>query len=273
MHPLPDFPWNSLAAAKEKAAGHPDGLINLSVGAPVDPTPEVVTDALIAATQAPGYPTVAGTDALRGSIVGYLARRWGSVGLGPEDVLPVIGTKELVGWLPLLVGVRPDDKIVIPQCAYPTYDVGGRAAEAEVICSDDPRDAAGAKLVWLNFPANPHGACASDGLLREWVAACRESGALLAADECYLEFVWHGTQKSVLHPEICGGSAAGILSVQSLSKRSNMAGYRAGFVAGDQGLIAQLTELRKHLGMIVPAPVQAAMIAALDDDQHVSAQR
>ncbi len=273
MHPLPDFPWNSLAAAKEKAARHPDGLINLSVGAPVDPTPEVVTAALSAASQASGYPTVAGTDALRESIVGYLTRRWGTVELGPDAVLPVIGTKELVGWLPLLVGVRPGDKIVIPECAYPTYDVGGRVVEAQVVCSDDPADAVGAKLVWLNFPANPHGACASDGLLRQWVAACRDVGALLAADECYLEFVWRGSQKSVLHPEICGGSASGILSVQSLSKRSNMAGYRAGFVAGDTGTVAELTELRKHLGMMVPAPVQAAMIAALDDDQHVSAQR
>ncbi len=273
MRQLPDFPWNSLAAAKQKAAGHPDGLINLSVGAPVDPTPEVVTAALAAATQAPGYPTVAGTEALRAAIVGYLSRRWGVAGLGPDAVLPVIGTKELVGWLPLLLGVGAGEKIVIPECAYPTYDVGGRVAEAEIVCSDDPAAAASAKLVWLNYPANPHGACASDDLLHEWVLACRESGALLAADECYLEFVWNGSQKSILHPEICDGSAAGVLSVQSLSKRSNMAGYRAGFVAGDPDLIAQLTELRKHLGMIMPAPVQSAMIAALDDDEHVLAQR
>jgi succinyldiaminopimelate transaminase len=127
----------------------------------------------------------------------------------------------------------------------------------------------------VNSPANPHGQVLGVEHLREIVAWARDRGTIVVSDECYLEFGWDDEVPalSVLHPDVCGDSHAGLLAVHSLSKRSNLAGYRAGFVTGDGELIAELLELRKHAGMMVPAPVQAAMVAALDDDAHVDEQR
>ncbi|MBK9698458.1 MAG: succinyldiaminopimelate transaminase [Propionibacteriaceae bacterium] len=272
---LPDFPWDSLTEAKRVAGGHPDGLVDLSVGTPVDPTPGFAQAALGAAADSPGYPTTWGTSELRKAILGYLERRWGASGLNEHQVLPVIGTKELVAWLPTLMGLGAGETVVIPSTAYPTYDVGGRIARSRVVACDDPAALAGLRpqLVWINSPANPHGAILSVPQLREWVAAAREVGALLASDECYGEFAWEAEAASVLHPEVNGGSVAGLLAVHSLSKRSNAAGYRAGFVAGDAAVVAELLEVRKHAGLMVPGPVQAAMAALLADDEHVAAQR
>ena len=272
---LPDFPWNTLAGAKQRAQQHPDGIVDLSVGTPVDPTPELGQRALIEAANAPGYPTVWGTPELRAAIRGYLTKRWGSVELTDDSVLPVIGTKEFVAQLPFLLGLGEDDLVVIPEIAYPTYEVGARLVETWVYPCDDPNRivAENPALVWINSPANPHGEILSADQLAAWVRYCRERGAVLASDECYGEFGWDAEPVSVLHPDVNQGSLEGLLAVHSLSKRSNVAGYRAGFLAGDAELVSGLRELRKHAGGIVPAPVQAAMVALLGDRDHVAEQR
>ncbi|MDR1432114.1 MAG: succinyldiaminopimelate transaminase, partial [Propionibacteriaceae bacterium] len=259
---LPDFPWNSLEPAKAKAATHPGGVVDLSVGTPVDPTPQVALDALRAAADAPGYPQTWGTPALRNAIIGYLRRRWGAGRLSPQQVLPLIGSKEFVAWAPTLLGLGKADTVVIPTLAYPTYDVGAKIAGCRVVASDNPDEIAGLrpKLVWINSPANPHGKVLDRAETKAWVDAARRAGALLASDECYGEFGWEAQPCSVLDESICSGDTAGLLAVHSLSKRSNVAGYRAGFVAGDQVVLAELLELRKHAGMMLPDPVQAAKV-------------
>lgn len=271
---LPVFPWDTLAAAKATASAHPEGIVDLSVGTPVDPTPGLAREALMAASDAPGYPTTWGTPTVRAAIIGYLAQRWGAQGLDDHNVLPVIGTKELVAALPTLLGLGPDDLVIIPTTAYPTYDVGARLAGCRIQQCDDPGQIDGrVSLIWINSPANPHGAIASEALLGRWVEVAREHDALLASDECYGEFGWDADPASVLRPDLCEGSAQNLLVLHSLSKRSNLAGYRAGFVAGDRDVVGELLEVRKHSGMMVPTPVQAAMAAALGDQVHVDHQR
>lgn len=268
---LPDFPWDSLTAAKALAAAHPDGIVDLSVGTPVDPVPEVVRGALCGPAAAePGYPYTWGTVELREAVVAAMARRYGVAGVDPDAVLPTIGSKELVAWLPTLLGLGAGDVVAIPELAYPTYEVGARLAGADVVrlAAGEPLPA-GTRLVWLNSPSNPTGAVLPAELMRAAVTAAREAGAVLASDECYLAF---SAGCSVLHPSVSGGRHDGLLAVHSLSKSSNLAGYRAGFVTGDAGLVRTLMELRRHAGMIVSRPVQAAMRAALDDDAHVAEQ-
>jgi len=244
------------------------------VGAPVDPTPPLVQQALAGATDAPGYPLTRGTPAVRSAVADYLQRRWGAHVL-PDDVLPVIGTKELVAWLPTLLGVGAGDVVVHPALAYPTYAVGAVLAGATAVASDG-LTALGpgpVRLVWLNSPANPDGTVLPVEHMAKVVAWARERDAVVASDECYLEFGWDAEPASILHPEVCGGSVDNVLAVHSLSKRSSMAGYRAGAVAGDPALVRSLHETRRHAGMVVPAPVQAAMVAAFSDDAHVDTQR
>ncbi len=271
---LPDFPWDTLSEAKRIASEHPDGIVDLSVGTPVDPTPQVAVDALTAAGQAPGYPTVWGAPATRTAIIDYLTSRWQSVELTDECVLPVVGTKELVAWLPTLLGLGEGDAVVFPECAYPTYEVGALTANARPMASDDPASIPDdARLIWINSPANPSGRILGLDELRAFVAAARERGAVLASDECYGEFAWEAEPVSVLDPRVNDGDLTGLIALHSLSKRSNAAGYRAGFVAGDPAIVQELVAVRKHLGMIVPAPIQAAMVAMLGDRDHVDAQR
>ena len=272
---LPDFPWDSLADARVLAASHPGGLVDLSVGTPVDPTPEFAQQALRDASDAPGYPTTWGTPALRAAIADYLATRWQAGLLTEHGVLPVIGTKELVAWLPTLLGLSEADTVVYPEIAYPTYEVGARIARANPVACDDPSAIAGLRpgLIWINSPANPHGRILGVDETRAWVDAAREAGAVLASDECYGEFGWEAEPVSVLDPRVNGGSLDGLLAVHSLSKRSNAAGYRAGFIAGDPALVGPLLEVRKHAGLMLPGPVQAAMVALLGDAGHVADQR
>jgi succinyldiaminopimelate transaminase len=273
---LPDFPWDSLAAAKQRAAAHPDGLVDLAVGTPVDPVPAPIRAALSAdAAQAPGYPGTWGTKGLRRSVTGAMARRYGVAGLDPDAVLPTIGSKELVAWLPTLLGLGPGDVVVVPELAYPSYEVGAKLAGAEVLRADATVAAGPARvrLVWVNSPANPTGRVLPAEHLRKVVTWARERGAVVASDECYLGLADPAVGAvSVLHESVSGGDLTGLLAVHSLSKTSNLAGYRAGFVCGDPDLVAELLEVRKHAGMIVPRPVQAAMRAALDDDEHVAVQ-
>lgn len=272
---LPDFPWDTLAGPKARAAEHPDGIVDLSIGTPVDDAPAVAQEALAAASNAPGYPTVLGPESMRQAVVDWLARRFGVTGVGTDNVLATVGSKELIGNLPVQLGLGPDDLVVVPELAYPTYEIGARFAGCRIIAADStvglgPERPA---IVYVNSPANPHGAILPADHLRKVVAWARERGALLVSDECYLEFAWDAEPATVLDPDINGGSLAGILAVHSLSKRSNLAGYRAAFVVGDATVVAQLLAVRKHLGFMVPAPVQSALAAALADDAHVDAQR
>jgi succinyldiaminopimelate transaminase len=272
---LPVFPWDTLADVTALARSHPDGIVDLSVGTPVDPVAPLIREALAAASSAPGYPTTAGTPALRASAVAALSRRYGITGLADDAVLPAIGTKELIAWLPTLLGLGPDDLIVVPELAYPTYEVGAQLAGAQVVRADSltqlgPQSPA---LVYLNSPSNPTGKVLGVDHLRKVVEWARERGVLIASDECYLGLGWDAAPFSVLHPSVCDGDHTGLLAVHSLSKTSSLAGYRAGFVAGDPVVVAELLAVRKHAGMMVPTPVQAAMVAALDDDPHELEQR
>ena len=274
MLALPDFPWDSLADHAARARAHPDGVVDLSVGTPVDPVPALIRDALASVSDVPGYPTTHGTPVLRVAAVAAMARRFGVTGLSPDAVLPTIGSKELVAWLPTLLGAA-GRTVVIPEVSYPTYEVGALLAGARVLRSDGltalgPETPA---LIWLNSPANPTGRVLPAEHLRKVVAWARERGVVVASDECYLSLGWESEPVSLLHPSVCDGDVTGLLAVHSLSKSSSLAGYRAGFITGDPDLVARLLEIRKHAGMIVPFPVQAAMTAALEDDEHVAAQK
>ncbi|GAA0591940.1 bifunctional succinyldiaminopimelate transaminase/glutamate-prephenate aminotransferase [Streptomyces crystallinus] len=272
---LPVFPWDKLEPYKATAAAHPDGIVDLSVGTPVDPVPELIRKALIAAADSPGYPTVWGTTELRDALTGWVGRRLGAVGVGHRNVLPVVGSKELVAWLPTQLGLGPGDKVAYPRLAYPTYEVGARLCGATPVVYDDPTelDPTGLKLLWLNSPSNPTGRVLAKDELVRIVAWAREHGVLVFSDECYLELGWEAEPVSVLHPDVCGGALEGVVAVHSLSKRSNLAGYRAAFLAGDEAVLGELLQIRKHGGMMTAAPVQAATVAALGDDVHVQEQR
>ena len=283
---LPVFPWDTLADVTALARSHPDGIVDLSVGTPVDSVAPLIREALAAASSAPGYPTTAGTPALRASAAAALSRRYGITEMADDAVLPVIGTKELIAWLPTLLGLGSGDLIVVPELAYPTYEVGAQLAGAQVVRADSlmqlgPQlmpnalrvSRSSQALVYLNSPSNPTGKVLGVEHLRKMVGWARERGALIASDECYLGLGWDAEPVSVLHPSVCDGDHTGLLAVHSLSKTSSLAGYRAGFVAGDPAVVAELLAVRKHAGMMVPTPVQAAMVAALDDDAHEREQR
>ena len=271
---LPDFPWDKLTAYAATARAHPDGIVDLSVGTPIDPTPAVVQAALRAAADSPGYPTTIGLPETRQAAIDWLTRRFGVTGLGLDGVLPVIGSKELIASLAVHLGIGPGDLVGHPALAYPTYEVGAALAGARAMATDSltsfgPETP---KLLWLNSPSNPTGRVLPLDHLRKVVDWCRERGTVLVSDECYLECAWEVQPLSVLHPDVCGGSHEGILSVHSLSKRSNLAGYRCAFVAGDPALVGELLAVRKNLGLQMPGPQQRAMIAALQDDAHVVEQ-
>ncbi len=272
---LPAFPWDRLAPYARIARAHPDGLVDLSMGTPVDATPEHVQQALRAAADAPGYPLTTGTPELRAAVAGWLARRLGVSGLQPAAIVPTVGSKEMVALLPTLLGVGSGDRVVHPELAYPTYDIGIRLAGAQPVPADGltALGRAPVALIWVNSPANPTGQVLPAEHLRKVVSWARERGTVVASDECYIELGWDEQPVSVLHPDVCGGSHDGLLAVHSLSKRSNLAGYRAGFVAGDPDLVGRLLAVRRHAGLIVPTPVQAAMTAAYGDDEHVDQQR
>lgn len=280
---LPDFPWDTLAAAKERAASHPDGIVDLSVGTPVDPTPYIIQDSLKQASDAPGYPLVVGTSRLNEAIGNWMERR-GMITVAANGRIPTVGSKEMVTWLPLMLGVGPGDTVLIPATAYPTYEVSARIAGATAVPVDPtsvetwPTDAT---LVWLNSPSNPTGEVLSAEQLRVIINWARANGVVVASDECYAELAWEepylgpGARgvPSALHPQVCGEKPDGVLVLYSLSKQSNMAGYRGAVLVGDPNLVSATVEVRKHAGMMVPAPVQAAMVTAFEDEKHVAAQR
>ena len=266
-HKLPDFPWDALAPYGATAKAHPAGIIDLSVGTPVDPTPEFIQRALREASNSPSYPVTIGTPELRAAITEWAKKNLGAS--GDFGVLPLIGSKEFVAWLPTFLDAK---KVLYPEVAYPTYLVGALLAKAEAT----PVDIASsgwplADLAWVNSPSNPSGRVHTEDEYRSAIEWAHTTGGVVVSDECYLEFGRTTTPTSIL--KYTAGDNRNILAVHSLSKRSNLAGYRAAFVVGDPVLIAQILEVRKHAGMMVPLPVQKAMIAALSDSDHVQEQR
>lgn len=276
---LPEFPWDQLAPAKVRAAEHPGGLCDLSVGTPVDDTPDFIREALADAGNAHGYPTVVGTDEVREAIGAWAARR-GMVDVGPAGVIPTIGSKEAVAWIPTLLGVRAGDTVLVPEVAYPTYDIGARLAGATPVPVDPTRPGTwpDAALVYLNSPGNPDGHVMSKEQLRNAIAWARGRGAVIVSDECYAALPWSEPYvsegvPSLLDANVCDCDPRGLLVLYSLSKQSNLAGYRGALIYGDPALVAPIVTARKHSGLMVPAPVQHAMAVALHDTEHVSAQR
>lgn len=276
---LPEYPWDQMVPYAQRARQHAEGIVDLSIGSPVDPTPAIIRDALAQATDAHAYPQTAGTPELRRAIIEWFERRRGVVGLAERNVLPTVGSKELVALLPFMLGVGEGDVIVHPRAAYPTYAIGAAIAGAEVLASDDPSEwPVGTKLIWLNSPGNPDGRVLTVDELRAARERARELGAVIVSDECYAELGWDAPWDSeripsILDPRVIGDDRSNVLAVYSLSKQSNMAGYRAAFAAGCGGLIQRLLTVRKHAGLMLPAPLQEAMVVALGDDAHVDAQR
>lgn len=233
----------------------------------MDPTPESVQAALRAASDAHGYPLTAGSEELRAAISAWCRSRLSAS--GEFAVLPTIGSKEFVAWLPTLLGSR---RVLFPEIAYPTYAVGAQVAGAESFAvGDDPSDWPVGDLVWLNSPSNPTGRVLDSAQMQSALEWAREHDAVIASDECYIEFGWDSKPISIM--QVAGDDLSNVLAVHSMSKRSNLAGYRAAFVAGDATIVQRLLEIRKHAGMIMPAPIQAAMIAALGDNEQVVVQR
>lgn len=264
---LPDFPWDALAPFGVKARAHPAGIIDLSQGTPVDPTPEFIQECFRASSNSPSYPVTAGTGQLREAISTWARNHLGAT--GDFDVLPVIGSKELVAWLPTFLASA---SVLYPEVAYPTYLVGALLAQAHpTAVAIDAASWPVADLAWVNSPSNPTGRVHSESEYRSAIQWSRQHKSVLISDECYLDFGDSGSPTSIL--SYTDGDNINILAVHSLSKRSSMAGYRAAFLIGDSRLISKIREIRKHAGMMVPLPVQNAMVVALSDETHVQAQR
>jgi succinyldiaminopimelate transaminase len=278
----PPYPYDRLDAFKPLAEAFEGGLVDLSIGTPVDPPPAAAVEALGHSNAERGYPPSIGTLPLREAVSRWMHRRFG-VTVAPAQVGACIGTKEFVASLPLYLKLRrPDrDTVLFPEIAYPTYEMGAVFAGCRAVAvpvdeqfrirldAIDPADAARALLLWVNTPGNPAGGLDDLDAAAAWG---RERDIPVFSDECYAEFTWDGPPRTILtagqHDRF-----EGLVAVHSLSKRSNFAGCRLGYYAGDADLVHYLQEVRKHAGMMVPGPVQAAGIAALDDDEHVVRQR
>jgi succinyldiaminopimelate transaminase len=267
----PPYPYDRLDSAKAVASALDGGLVDLSIGTPCDPPPSFVVEALASSGAERGYPPSIGTAAFREAAAGWMARRLG-VACDPAHVAACVGTKELVAGLPHWLRLRrPElDTVLYPAVSYPTYAMGAQLAGARAVpytsLEDiDEGDARRALCLWVNVPANPTGELADLGAAAAWG---RARGVPVLSDECYIEFTWDGPPRTILEH-----GTEGVLAVHSLSKRSNLAGVRAGCYAGDAELVRYLSELRKHAGFMVPGPVQAASVAAWGDDEHVDEQR
>jgi succinyldiaminopimelate transaminase len=274
----PPYPYDRLQRLLPVADAHPGGVVDLSIGTPFDPPAPAVVEALASSRTEHSYPPSIGTAELRSAATGWMRRRFG-VDVPPDSVGATIGTKEFVAGIPQLMRLRrPErDTVLYPSISYPSYEMGAllagcravpvptRADGALDLEAIDADDATRALLLWVNSPSNPTGA------LDDLVAAARwgrTNGVPVFSDECYAEFTWSGPPRTILVDGLDG-----VVAVHSLSKRSNLAGVRVGFYAGDPELVAYLQLVRKHAGMMVPGPAQAAAIVALDDDAHVDVQR
>ena len=280
------YDWSRIDHYRRRAERCPGGLVDLSVGSPVDPVPRSVREALAAAAddgQARGYPKTAGDGPLRQAVADWF-RRCRGVDLDAlgADLVPTVGSKEAVALMASLLHLGPGDRVVQPRVSYPTYAIGTQLAGAQVTTVDDPADTdswvdlPGVRAIWINSPGNPSGRVIDRAGLAKIVRAARSIGATVLSDECYALLDWSGSAQAspcILESQVCGGDASGILCLYSMSKQSNMAGYRAALVAGDAQLVKAMTAYRKQVGLIVPGPVQRAMRAALEDGEAVTAQR
>jgi succinyldiaminopimelate transaminase len=267
----PPYPYDRLSDLRKLADELPGGCVDLSIGTPCDPPPPAVVEALARSGTERGYPTSIGSPAYREAAAGWLERRFGAT-VAPSQVAACIGTKELVAGVPQWLRLRSPsrDTVIYPAVSYPTYAMGAtlagcRAVPYTTLDEVDPADAARALCMWVNSPANPSGELDDLPAAAAWG---RERGVPVLSDECYIEFTWDGRGRTILSE-----GTEGVLALHSLSKRSNMAGARAGFYAGDAALVHYLSEVRKHAGFMVPGPVQAAGAVAFADDFHVDAQR
>lgn len=274
----PPYPYDRLDRYKPLGDAFEGGLVDCSIGTPFDPPPQAVIDALGGSGTERNYPPSIGTPALRDAVHRWIGRRF-DLDVGPDRIAACVGTKEFVASLPLWLRLRrPDrDTVLFPSIAYPTYEMGAVFAGCRPVAvpmdptgglqldAIDPADAARALVLWVNSPANPSGVLDDLDAAAEWG---RAHDVPVFSDECYTEFTWTGRQRTVLET-----GTEGVVAVHSLSKRSNLAGVRVGFYAGDRELVEYLREVRKHAGLMVPGPAQAAGVAALDDDGHVDQQR
>ena len=274
----PPYPYDRLAPMKEKAESLEGGAVDLSIGTPTDPPPQFVIDALSRSNAERGYPASIGSAPYREAAVAWMSRRFG-VDVAPAAVGACVGTKEFVASLPQYLKLRtPErDTVLYPAISYPTYEMGAilggcRAVAVPVdaqwnldLSAVADSDASRALCLWVNSPGNPAGNVDDLEAAAAWG---RAHGVPVFSDECYAEYTWQGMPTTIL-----ASGSDGVMAVHSLSKRSNLAGARAGFYAGDDGLVHYLQEVRKHAGFMVPGPVQAAAAVALGDDEHVDAQR
>lgn len=295
FHPFESpYDWSRIDSYRRRAEQCPGGLVDLSVGSPVDPVPRSVRDALAAAAddgQARGYPKTAGDGSLRQAAADWFRRRRGvNLNALGADLVPTVGSKEAVALMASLLHLGPGDRVVQPTISYPTYAIGTQLAGAQVTTVDDPTDTDSwvnlpdVRAIWINSPGNPSGRVIGQAGLAKIVRAARSIGVTVLSDECYALLDWSGPAQGgqdapipaspcILEPQVCDGDARGILCLYSMSKQSNMAGYRAALVAGDAHLVEAMTAYRKQVGLIVPGPVQRAMRAALEDSEGVKAQR
>ncbi len=274
----PPYPYERIDRFKPLAEAFDGGLVDFSIGTPFDPPPAAVVAALGSSGAERGYPPSIGTPDLRAAIHRWMRRRFG-LDVPVDEIAACIGTKEFVGTLPQWLRLRrPDhDTVLYPAISYPTYEMGATLAGCRAVPvpmaptgglqldAIDPDDAARALALWVNSPGNPNGVLDDLGAAAEWG---RRHVVPVFSDECYVEFTWDGPGRTILEH-----GAEGVVAVHSLSKRSNLAGTRVGFYAGDPDLVEYLREVRKHVGMMVPGPAQAAGVVALDDDDHVAEQR
>ena len=279
MRSLPDFPWDTISKFRLLAESHSDGIVDLSVGTPVDDVPSIIQEALRSCSNTPGYPTAIGTTELRSAAIGWLQRKLGVENLNLRQVIPTIGSKELIAWLPTILDLDKKLHIAIPAIAYPTYEVSAIIAGLPTFKYSSVQELRDAKvsgtaigLVWLNSPSNPTGNVLTSGDLKDVVSWAQAENVILASDECYIELGWEREPKSILNASF-SETHENLLAVHSLSKRSNLAGYRAGLLSGDQRMVEKILEFRKHSGMLMPLPIQHAMKVALEDDAHVLEQR
>ena len=275
----PPYPYERLDALKLVADALPGGVVDCSIGTPCDPVPDVVAAAAAAAaTQSMGYPPSAGTVALHEAAAAWMARRLG-VDVSPANLAACVGTKEMVVSLPHFLALRDPtrDTVLYPAVAYPSYEMGatlaGKRGVPVALDGDwhldldaiSATDAERALVLWINEPGNPSSSVADAAYLERVAEWGRTHGVIVASDECYVEFAPNPAT-------ILGAGVDGVLAVHSLSKRSNLAGMRIGFYAGDPSIVDFLVETRKHAGFMVPTPAQAAAVAALCDDAHVAVQ-
>ena len=287
------YDWSRIASYKRTAKAAFGGMVDLSVGSPVDPVPDSVRKALAVSSNDPnayGYPVTAGTADLRDAIHEWFAaaRNVDLRAIG-ADAVPTVGSKEGVALMASLLHFGEGDVVVQPKVSYPTYEIGTQLAGAQTLKVDDVADAdswkdvPGVKAVWVNSPCNPTGEVLSAEQMAGIVRAARAIGAVVLSDECYALMQWEddvaeadadtlASTPCALRADVCGGSAEGVLVLYSLSKQSNMAGYRTALIAGDQSLIGPMAAYRKQIGQIIPGPVQAAMAAGLRDFDAVKTQ-